>query len=213
MRRLRERFQEKLAEATGTAGAPGDTFGLLAEFDTPTALTRACEGVRDAGYTRWDAHTPFPVHGLERAMGLRGSPVGWFVLVLGLAGAAGGMLLQWWVATDAYPLVISGKPLFSWQAFVPIMFECGVLGGAMGAVLGFLHLAKLPRHHHPLFTSERFERVTDDTFFISIEAGDPKFDPRATAELLDGLDARAVELVRDAEPPPADGEAEEGRAA
>jgi hypothetical protein len=182
----------------------GDTtssrvFGLLAEFSSPGALFRACEEVRDAGFTRWDAHTPFPVHGLERAMGLRRSPVPVFVLVLGLAGAAGGMLLQSWVATTAYPLVISGKPLFSWPAFVPIMFECGVLGGALGALFGFLLTSRLPRHHHPLFSSERFERATDDAFFISIEADDPRFQRDETPSWMEGLGATRVELVADSE--------------
>jgi len=170
-------------------------WGLLAEFTTPDRLVVACRGVRDAGYARWDAHTPFPVHGLDAAMGVRRSPVGWFVLGLGLAGAAGGMLLQWWVSTTAYPLVISGKPLFSWPAFVPIMFECGVLGGATGAVLGFLLLSRLPRPFHPLFASERFERVSDDRFFISIEAADPRFDRQATEALLGRLGAEHVEPV------------------
>lgn len=171
------------------------TWGLLAEFSTPDRLAEACRGVRDAGFSRWDAHTPFPVHGLEAAMGLKRSPVGWFVLALGLSGAAAGMLLQWWVATIAYPLVISGKPLFSWPAFVPIMFECGVLGGAAGAVLGFLLLSRMPRPFHPLFYSERFERVTDDRFFISIEAADPRFDREGTAALLGELGAEHVETI------------------
>jgi hypothetical protein len=178
--------------ATPAAGTP---WGVLAEFDTPAALHRACEAVRDAGYTRWDAHAPFPVHGLERAMGLGRSPVPLVVLGLGLAGAAAGMGLQWWVSVQAYPLVVSGKPFFSWPAFVPIMFECGVLGGAMGAFLGFLGFSKLPRHHHPLFASARFERATDDKFFVSIEAGDPRFDGAETVRLLERHRATHVELI------------------
>ena len=177
--------------ATGTA----TPWGVLAEFESPTALFRACEAVRDAGYTRWDAHSPFPVHGVERAMGLGRSPVPIAVLVLGLGGAAAGMALQWWVSSEAYPLVVSGKPYFSWPAFVPIMFECGVLGGAMGAFFGFLGLAKLPRHHHPLFASERFERATDDRFFVSIEAADPRFDQAETVRLLERHRATHVELI------------------
>lgn len=176
-------------------GGPRTPWGVIAEFDTPTALVRACEAVREAGYTLWDAHCPFPVHGLEAAMGLRRSPVPIAVLALGLAGAAAGMGLQYWASVDAYPLVVSGKPLFSWPAFVPIMFECGVLGGAMGAVVGFLAFSKLPRLHHPLFESARFERATDDKFFISIEAADPKFDRDAAWRLLQGRGATAVELV------------------
>ena len=84
-------------------------------------------------------------------MGLRRSPLPWIVLVMGLAGAAGGFGLQWWVHAIAYPLVISGKPYFAWPAFIPITFELGVLFGALGAVFGMLGLNQLPMHHHPLF--------------------------------------------------------------
>jgi hypothetical protein len=171
-------------------------YGLLARFDRPGPLLHACEQVRDAGYRRWDAHTPFPVHGLDRAMGMRPSVLPWIVLVMGLGGAGSAMLLQWWVASVAYPLVISGKPLFSWPAFVPVTFEVGVLCGALGAVFGMLGLNQLPRHHHPLFESTTFERASDDNFFISIEAGDPQFDERRTRELLLGAGALAVETVQ-----------------
>ena len=170
-------------------------YGILAEFTTPDQLWKACETVRDAGFTRWDAHTPFPIHGLERAMGLKRSWVPLVVLTLGLGGAAAGMGLQWWVSTQAYPLVVSGKPFFSWPAFVPIMFECGVLGGAMGAFFGFLGLSKLPQHHHPLFNSTRFEGFSDDKFFISIEAVDPNFDPQQAEAMLRREGAQFVEMV------------------
>jgi hypothetical protein len=179
--------------------ADATVWGALAEFGTPGALLEASRAVRSAGYRHFDAHSPFPVHGLERAMGLKRSPVPLFVLVLGLGGAAGGMLLQWWVSTTAYPLVVSGKPFFSWPAFVPIMFECGVLGGALGAVVGFLALSRLPRHHHPLFASAAFERMSDDRFFLSVEARDERFDRQATLGLLAELGASRVELI-DLEP-------------
>lgn len=185
----------------GTGAAGAGLWGLLAEYDSPDTLLSACNEVREAGFTRWDAHAPYPVHGSERAMGLRVSRVPLFVLVLGLLGAAAGMGLQWWVSVHAYPLVISGKPLFSWPAFVPIMFECGVLGGALGAIFGFLILARLPRPHHELFVSRRFERATDDRFFVSVEAADPKFDAEATESLLRRAGATAVEEVpADSEP-------------
>ena len=174
---------------------PGDRFGVLAEFASPAALYTACEAVRDAGYTRWDAHAPFPVHGLERAMGLKASKLPWICLVMALGGAATGMGLQGWVSTMAYPLVISGKTLFSWPAFVPVTFELGVLFAALGAVVGMLALNQLPMLHHPLFGSTRFERVSDDGFFISIESWDPKFDAANTRSLMQSLGARTVELV------------------
>jgi len=172
-------------------------YGVLAEFATAPAIYRACERVRDAGFRRWDAHTPFPVHGLERAMGLKRSILPWVVLVTGLGGATAGMLLQWWIHAVDYPLVISGKPYFSWQAFVPVTFELGVLFGALGAVLGMFFLNRLPRYYHSLFRSKRFERATDDRFFVSIEASDPRFDAAKTPAFLQELGATHVELVEE----------------
>jgi hypothetical protein len=173
----------------------GPHYGILAEFATPADLYHACERVRDAGFTRWDAHTPFPVHGLDKAMGLRRSPLPWIILAMGLTGAALGFVLQWWVHAVEYPLVISGKPYFAWPAMIPITFEVGVLFAAFGAVLGMLGLNRLPMHHHPLFQSRVFERASDDAFFISIESWDPKFDSSDTRKLLESLGARSVELL------------------
>ncbi len=186
-------------ELTEPVPGPGTTVkgvsGVLAEFESPEALKEASRRVREAGFTSWDAHSPFPVHGLERDMGLKKSRVAWFVLILGLSGAAAGMLLQWWVSAVAYPLVISGKPFFSWPAFVPIMFECGILGGAVGALFGFLILARLPQHHFPFFRSRRFDRVTDDKFFISVEARDPRFSLERLQQLFEDLGASHVEIL------------------
>ena len=173
----------------------GPHYGILAEFATPADLLHACERVRDEGFTRWDAHTPFPVHGLDKAMGLRPSPLPWIVLAMGLTGATLGFCLQWWVHASAYPLVISGKPYFSWPAYIPITFEVGVLFASFGALFGMFALNRLPMHYHPLFRSKVFERVTDDAFFISIESWDPRFDPSGTGKLLQSVGARRVELV------------------
>jgi hypothetical protein len=173
----------------------GPHYGVLAEFASVSELYHACEKVRDAGYTRWDAHTPFPVHGLDRAMGLKRSPMPFIVLAGGLLGAAGGFALQWWVHTIEYPLTISGKPYFTWPAWIPITFELGILFGSFGAVFGMFGLNQLPMHWHPLFSSRIFERATNDGFFISIESWDPKFDPMKTGTFLEGIGARRVEVV------------------
>lgn len=182
-----------------TTPAPVDKkkaqFGVLAEFPTPEAIYKASEKVRDKGFRLWDTHTPFPVHGLEHAMGLKPSKLPWIVLVMALTGGTGGMLLQWWINTVDYPLVISGKPHFSWPAFIPVTFELTVLLGAFGAVFGMLALNKLPQWYHAAFHSERFLRVTDDKFFISIEARDPKYDPVSTPKYLQELGATHVEIV------------------
>jgi hypothetical protein len=172
-------------------------FGALAEFKTPADLYAACERVRDAGYTRWDAHSPFPVHGLDSAMGMKRSRLPWIILIFGLGGAATGFALQTWAHNVAYPLIISGKPYFAWPAYVPITFELGVLGGALAAVFGMFGLNQLPRHHHPLFDAARFSRFSDDAFFISIESADPEFDVIETPRMLQGIGASHVELVED----------------
>jgi hypothetical protein len=117
-------------------------------------------------------------------MGLRRSRLPWVVFVMAMGGALAGVALQTWVHSIEYPLVISGKPFFAWPAYVPVTFELAVLGGALGAVLGMFAFNRLPRHHHPVFASPGFERASDDRFFISIEALDPRFDTRATPELL-----------------------------
>jgi hypothetical protein len=170
---------------------------ILAQFKTPGDLFRACERVRDAGYSRWDAHSPFPVHGLDGAMGMKRSMLPWIILVMALGGAATGFALQTWVHSAAYPLTISGKPHFAWPAYVPITFELGVLGGALAAVFGMFGLNQLPRHNHVLFESERFKRFSDDAFFISIDSQDPRFEREATTRLLEGAGASNVELLMD----------------
>lgn len=174
----------------------GEHFGILAEYDSPGALFHACEKVRDAGYQKWDAHSPFPVHGIEKAMGLGRSRLPYVTLLFGLTGVIGGMSLQLWANGSAYPMIISGKPFFNWQPYVPITFECGILLAALSTVFGMFAFNKLPQHFHPLFGADGFERASDDGFFISVEAWDPKFDAAATERLLASTGATRVQLVR-----------------
>ena len=170
-------------------------WGLLAEFDSAYGVYHAAEKVRDAGFQKWDTHTPFCVHGMDDAMGLGPSKLPWVSLVMGLTGLAAAVALQTWVSTTEYPMVISGKPLNSLPAFVPLMFEITVLFAAIGTVFGMFFLNGLPMLHHPLFSSERFERVTDDKFFISIESTDSKFDSAKTADFLREIGAKHVEVI------------------
>lgn len=178
-------------------GSKHKKFGLLAEYDSAAAIFKACEKIRDAGYKRWDSFTPFPVHNLDRAMGLPPSVLPYIVFACGMTGAACGLLLQWWTSVIAYPLIIAGKPLFSFQAYVPVTFELGILFSAFGSVFGMLGLNKLPMFYHPLFNIARFARATDDRFFIAIEATDPKYDLEKTRKLLEQTNAVAVEEVDD----------------
>jgi hypothetical protein len=173
------------------------TYGLLAEYDSARAIYHACEQVRDAGYKVWDSYTPFAVHNLDKAMGLAPSVLPWIVFAMGMTGASLALLLPWWTSTIDYPIIIAGKPYFSWQAFVPVTFELGVLFSAFGAVFGMLGLNRLPMWYHSLFNSERFARVTDDKFFIAIEARDPNYDPQKTRELLERTGALHIEEVED----------------
>lgn len=177
------------------ASTTNSAWGLLAEFDTASEVYHAAEKVRDAGFNQWDAHTPFCVHGMDDAMGLGPSKLPYISLVMGLMGLAFGVLLQTWVSTTEYPMIISGKPLNSMPAFVPLIFEFSILFAALGTVFGMFFLNRLPMLHHPLFQSERFERVTDDKFFISIESTDSKFDTLTTAAFLREIGAKHVEVI------------------
>lgn len=170
-------------------------YGLLAEFSDPGALMHAASAVREAGYRRFDVHSPFPIHGMDKAMGLGNSLVGFFTLGGGITGFALAYWLQWWTGEVAYPLNISGKPFFAIEPSIPIMFELTVLFAAFGAVAGMLALNGLPRPHSPLFYSRNFTRATDDAFFLHIAASDKCFDLEGTRQLLTELGGYHVELL------------------
>jgi hypothetical protein len=170
---------------------------LLAEYDGPDAVIAAAEKVRDAGYTKWDVHTPYPVHGMDAAMGLRDTPLGWIVFVMGLTGCLTGFFMILWMNGIDYPLVIGGKPPDAVPSMIPVMFELTILLSAFGTVFGLFGLCQLPRHHHPVFESDRFRRATDDRFYVSVEAADPKFDLKKTRSLLEGTRPTHVELVEE----------------
>lgn len=176
------------------AGEP--IYGIMAEYATPADIYHASEKVRDAGYTRWDAYSPFPIHGMEEAMGISRTKLPLMVFVGGMTGAGLGMLMQWWMSMN-YEMVTQGKPYFSWQAFVPITFELGILLSAFTSLIGMLALNALPRWNHPLMKKERFLSVSDDKFFVCIESNDPKFDPDKVRELFKDTGATSVELVED----------------
>jgi hypothetical protein len=172
-------------------------YGYLVGFDKVDELLAAAATVRDAGYTRWDAHTPFVIHGLDAAMGVKKTVLPYIVFLAGLTGAAAGILLQWWTNAVDYPFLISGKPLFSLPANIPVAFETTILFAAISALVGMLALNGLPQLTHPLFSNRSFKRVTDDRFFISIEARDPLFDPAKTRELLESVSDQPVEEIED----------------
>jgi len=187
-----------------TASSREQLYGLLAEFETPAAISEAAERVRDAGYRSWDCHTPFPVHGLDKAMGIRPTILPWIVMACGVGGATFGFLLQWFTNATSFDLwalvwvrgydyLISGKPTLSGSVYPVVMFELTVLFAAVGCVVALMLLNKLPLLYHPCFKSQRFLRATDDRFFIVIESRDSLFVRGKTGEFLKSLGPVAVE--------------------
>jgi hypothetical protein len=171
--------------------------GLLVEFTDPDALVAACRQVRDAGFKRWDAHTPFPIHGMDAAMGIRGTRLPFLILGGGLTGLGLALGMQWWMNAVDYPFEISGKPFFGLPAAIPIAFELTILLAALTTFFGMWGLNGMPRLHHPVFRSQRFRRATSDRFFLVIEASDPRFDEERTREFLDSLGGDAIEALEE----------------
>lgn len=185
--------------------ALSEPYALVAEFDNIAAVRSAARRIRDEGYEKWDVHSPFPIHGINADMGLRPTILPWITLAHGVAGCLLGLLLVWWINAktvpgvptflQGYEFLVSGKPLFSLPANIPILFELTVLLAAFGTLLGMLGLNKLPMLSNPLFHYREFARATDDRYFIVIEAADSKFDLQQTTELLDSLNPIDVELI------------------
>jgi hypothetical protein len=191
---------------TTTPQETNKVWGLMAEFTTPADIMHAAEKVRDAGYRWWDCHTPFPVHGLDKAMGIKPTWLPWFVLGGGLSGAMLGFILQWFsnassfdfwliVWVRGYEFLISGKPVLSGPVYPVVMFELTILLASFGAVGGMLLFNGLPLLYHPTLKHPKFARATDDRFFVVIEARDPLFFTKQTTEFLETLRPVSVEVL------------------
>lgn len=174
-------------------------YGVLAEFSNPKALTDAAGAVKKSGYQNFDTYAPFPIHGMEKAMGVKDSPLGWIVLGGGLIGGIGALWLMIWIMGYEYPLNISGKPFVNLPIYVPVTFELTVLLSAIAAVFGMFALNNLPRFHNPLFNVERFKKATDDGFFLCIEAEDDLFAEEKVEKLFNDNGATHIETVYDSE--------------
>ncbi|HZV04342.1 MAG TPA: DUF3341 domain-containing protein [Gemmataceae bacterium] len=170
-------------------------YGLLAEFDSPTALVQATRSAYEAGYRRMDAYAPFPIEGLPEALGFHRTRMPMLILIGGIVGALSGFALQYYCAVISYPINVAGRPLNSWPSWIPVTFELTVLIASLTAVLGLLALCGLPMPYHPLFHVPRFSRATRDAFFLCIECIDPRFDRTATKDFLSGLNPREVSEV------------------
>jgi hypothetical protein len=172
-------------------------YGLMAEFEDPNDLVAAAHRAYHEGYRAMDAYSPLPIEELNDAIGFHHTRLPLIVLIGGIVGCVGGYLLQWWAAAVAYPINVAGKPLHSWPMFIPITFECTILGAALAAVFGMLALNGLPQPYHPVFNVPRFALASRNRFFLCIEARDPKFDLEVTRAFLETLGPREVTTVAD----------------
>ncbi len=171
--------------------------GIIAEYETPEELLRAAKRAREAGYTRMDAYSPFPVHGLAESIGFEDHKIPWTTFFAGVIGAIAGFSLQYYISVVNYPLNVGGRPFLSWPSFIPVTFETTVLFAAFGAFIGMLVFNGLPQPYHPIFNAPRFERASQDRFFLCIEASDPLFDRAKTRHFLEATGARMVSEVEE----------------
>jgi len=171
--------------------------GLLAEFDSAQALLDAAHKVRAAGYTKTDAYSPMPIHGLAEALGMNERKVAPIVLTFGILGMLTGYGLQYVTSVILYPMNIGGRPYHSWVSFIPPTFELTILFAAFSAGIGMLVLNGLPQPYHPVFNHNRFSMASQDAFFLAIEAADPKYDAAGTAAFLASLHPREVVPVEE----------------
>ncbi|MEM6911001.1 MAG: DUF3341 domain-containing protein [Verrucomicrobiota bacterium] len=174
-------------------------YGYLARFESPKAVYQAAMKVRDRGFKRWDVYSPFPIHGMDDAMGLSRSKIPWVVFFGGMAGTATGILLQYLTQVVIYPTIVQAKPanIFTIPAFFPVIFELTILLSAFTTLFSLLGFTRLPYMNHPLFTSAQFKKATDDGLFIAIEAVDGEFHEEETRTFLEEIGGQDIELVED----------------
>jgi hypothetical protein len=168
------------------------TYGLIATFDSPGAVMHAAEQVRDAGYRRWDVITPFPIHGIDKAMGVGRSRVPRISLAGGITGFCTGMSMIWFMDKFDYPITVGGKPLFSPLFAFPVSYELTILFTAFATIGGMFLLNGLPMHYHPVLNYDEIRRGTDDLFFIVIEKSDPRYNAENTRALLAKIGGRLI---------------------
>jgi mono/diheme cytochrome c family protein len=167
----------------------------MAEFENEHDLLHAAEKVRDAGYTKTDAFTPFPVHGIDHALGIKPTILPFIVLCAGLTGLCTALLMQWWMNGVDYKYIISGKPFGITPASIPVSFELTILFSAFTSVLGMLALNGLPRFSNPVFTNAKFDRATNDRFFLYVDATDKYYNRESVRELLSSVHANSLDEV------------------
>jgi hypothetical protein len=170
-------------------------YGMMAEFDSATALVAAARKTHEAGYRKIDAYSPFPVEELAEAIGFHTNRVALVTLIGAIIGGLSGYLMQYWMNAVSYPVVIGGKPYHSWPAFIVITFELTILFGGISAVLGMLALNGLPMPYHPVFNVPRFAMATKDRFFLIVFSTDPQYKPAEVRQFLQSLQPRSISEV------------------
>lgn len=196
IQRFRGLFRRRKAAAKPVpVPEPVKPYGLMAEFETADDLFAAARRANAEGYTKMDAYSPFPIEGLAEEVGFHHTRLPLVILICGITGALTGFGMQSYSFLVDYPMNVQGRPLFSWPAFVPITFELMILFSAFGAVFGMILMNGLPLPYHPAFNAPRFDRASQDAFFLCIEADDPKYDSDQTRSFLEGLKPMAVSEV------------------
>lgn len=174
-------------------------YGILALFDNAPDVYQAAKSVRKAGYRDWDVLTPFPIHGMDQAMGLKRSKVPVFTFIGGFIGFWVGMFIAWYMGSYDYPLIVGGKPFFSPIFPFPVAYEMTILLAAFGTLGGMFITNRLPMHYHPVMNYDKFRHLTDDKFAVVIEAGDARFDMQETKAMLEQLGSSEVTLINEEE--------------
>jgi Protein of unknown function (DUF3341) len=170
-------------------------YAVIGQFDSPEELLDAGRKIHGMGYTSLDAMTPFPVHGIEKALGIPESKLGWIVIWFSILGAASALGLIYYVGAVNYPLVIGGKPFFDFTFSIPVTFELTILFSAFASLIGMLALNGLPRLYHPAFKYSQTHRASDDKFLLVIEADDPKFNAQKCSSDMRNAGGACVEVV------------------
>ena len=167
-------------------------YGVMAEFDSPREIVAATRAAREAGFTKMDAYSPFPIHEMDAALGIKRSILSFLIFGGGILGGLAGFGMMYYTHAIDYPLNVGGRPFVSIPMFIPITFECIVLAAALTAVIGMIVLNGLPQPYHPVFNAPRFALASREKFFLAIESNDPKFKHGDVTQFLQSINAREV---------------------
>ena len=193
-----------MATTPNDTAADPKTLGVLAEFPGPDELVEAAAKTTDAGYKNVEAFSPFPIHGIDEALKNKKTILPWIVFLCGLSGCLIALSVQYYVngvegpwAFSGYEYPISGKPMWSLPANIPVTFEVIVLLSSFGAFFGMLALNGLPRLSNPLFRNERFSTATSHGFFLWIDHQDGMFSESNATTHLGAIGATGIETIHE----------------